>query len=161
MSVEKTIFRMCSCLMNYTFTTYYSYPAMKTIVGYFTRILKSWCESQFCLPLVSFCLWTFPVNKSEKCISHSVLESAFLKRCLQGALVLLSKNFPALRCLSPRAFPDLKCQNIKQMELQLEHWFGGEWLHAFSKCALILWKKTSGLLTKDSLNLVFCPKYYI
>lgn len=89
-SVEETICQMYSCLLNYTPTTYYSYPAMKTIVGHLTRILKSGSESQFCLPLVSFACEPFQLINLKKCISHSGLESAFLKLCFQCALAPLN-----------------------------------------------------------------------
>lgn len=88
--VEETICRMYSRPLNYTSTTYYSYPAMKTIVGHLTRILKSGSESQFCLPLVSFACEPFQLINLKKCISHSGLESAFLKLCFQCALALLN-----------------------------------------------------------------------
>lgn len=88
-SVEETICRMHSCLLNYTSTTY-SYPAMKTIVGHLTRNLKSGSESEFCLPLVSFACEPFQLINLKKCISHSGLESAFLKLGFQCALALLN-----------------------------------------------------------------------
>lgn len=128
--------------MNSTFTSYHSCPALKIILGpglennfkiiflYSKKIiLEFWRAgtraSSVCL-LSLFGLWAFLFNKSEKNVLVTVvLDSAFLKLCSKWAVSLVNYNFPALCHLSPCAFPDLKCQSIKQMELHLEHWFGG------------------------------------
>lgn len=87
---QQPIFRMCSHLMNYTFTTYYSQPAMQTIVGHLTRILKSWCESQLCLPPVSFACEPFQLINLKKMYQSQRFGVRFPKLCFQRALALLN-----------------------------------------------------------------------